>query len=65
MKNVYSAMITRYNFVLTWKNTRNMLPDSFLHVNGLIFIKGWIFASKPLSAIAVKTKSEQDFTLAF
>lgn len=58
-------MITRYNFVLTWKNTRNMLPHSFLHVNDLIFIKGCIFASNPLSAIAAKTKSEQDFTLAF
>lgn len=41
-----------------------MTPHSFLHVNDLIFSKGWTFVSYPLSAIAGKAKSVQDFPLA-
>lgn len=65
MKKVYSAVITSYDFVLTWKNIKNMLPYSFLHVNDLNFSRGWIFASHALSAIAGKPKTVQDFILAF
>lgn len=58
-------MITSYDFVLTWKNIRNMLPHSFLHVNDIIFSKGWIFASNPLSAIAGKAESVQGLYTGF